>query len=154
MRLIIFFFIAFILSSGVSFGQLPSSVEKLEGTWRYKGGSGYEHWKKEDGKLIGHTFRITRLGDTTKTEDIVLNKINNRLVYSLTTFNVIKDSLVTSHHGFIGGKRKMEFLNLSEIAPYSIEYKFGFLNRNKLKVLVKNTMTDAPSKYILYRIKE
>lgn len=154
MRVFHFLLFLFVLNSGQTFCQLPSSVNKLEGLWKYKEGSGYEVWKSQDKKLVGFTYRITKSGDTSKVEDIVLNKINNRLVYSLTTYNVVNDSLITAHREFIGGKRKMEFINLSESAPYSIEYKFGFLNRNKLKVIVRNTVSDDPIKYILYRVKE
>lgn len=154
MRLSVLFIVAFIFNSGLSFGQLPSKVQKLEGKWEFKEGSGYEVWEMNDQKLIGHAFRITKFGDTSKVEDIVINKVNNRLTYSLTTYNVIRDSLVTMQRAFIGGKRKMEFINLTENAPYSIGYKFGFLNKSKLKVIVQNTISDEPFKFTLLRIKE
>lgn len=154
MRLSVLFIIAFLFNSGLSFGQLPSKVQKLEGKWRFKEGSGYEVWERKDQKLIGHAFRVTKLGDTSKVEDIILDKVNNRLTYSLTTYNIVRDSLVTMQRGFIGGKRKMEFINLTENAPYSIEYKFGFFNKNKLKVIVQNTVSDEPYKFTLLRIKE
>ena len=154
MRLFHFILLAFILNSGSSFGQLPSSAKKLEGAWMYKEGSGYEVWKIKDDKLVGYTYRVTKLGDTSKVEDMVLAKFNNTLVYNVTSYNIVNDSLITSRHMFIGRKRKMFFLNQSENAPYSVEYKLGFFNRNKLKVLVQNTISDDAIKYTLYRIKE
>ena len=154
MRLFHLLLIAFIFNSGLSFGQLPSKFEKLEGTWRYKEGSGYEVWKKQDDKLVGYTYRITKLGDTSRVEDMVLAKFNNTTVYNHTTYNVVNDSLITTEHQFVGSKRKMEFFKISESVPYSIEYKFGFFNRNKLKVLVRNTISDDPIKFTLHRIKE
>lgn len=154
MRLSVLFIVAFLFNFGLSFGQLPSKVQRLEGKWRFKEGSGYEVWERNDRKLIGHAFRITKLGDTSKVEDVIINKVNNRLTYNLTTYNVVRDSLVTMQRVFIGGKRKMEFINLTENAPYSIEYKFAFFNKNKLRVFVQNTISDEPSKFTLLRIKE
>lgn len=154
MRLSVLFIVAFLFNVGLSFGQLPSKVEKLEGNWRFKEDSGYEVWELKDQELIGHAFRVSKLGDTSKVEDFVLNKINDRLTYSLTTYNIVNDSLVTIRRAFIGGKRKMEFINLSEDALYSIEYKFRFLNKNKLKVIVQNTIFGEPYQFALLRIKE
>lgn len=152
MRLFHLFLFLFISAS--SFGQLPSNVKKLEGSWRYKGGSGYEVWKSQDDHLTGFSFRVTRTGDTSRVEDMTISVFSKRLIYGLTTYNLVNDSLVTTHRNFIGGKRKMDFLHLAGSDPYSIEYKFGFFNRNKLKIVVIHLEKDRPEKYTLYRIKE
>lgn len=154
MRLIHFIFLAFVLNSGLPFAQLPSSVQKMEGNWRYKEGSGYESWKLKDEQLIGHAFRLTKTGDTSEVESFIIKKVNNRLVYNLSTFINQNDTLITTNRSFLGRKRKMDFVNISEDTPYSIQYAFGFLNKNKLKILVQNTISDKPTKYILFRIKE
>ena len=107
MRFTYFLFFSFIFNSGLSFGQLPSNVEKLEGAWRYKEGSGYEVWEIHDDKLIGIAFRITKAGDTSKVEDIVLDKINDWLALNLTTYTVVDDSLVATQRSFVGVKLKM-----------------------------------------------
>jgi len=60
MRLSVLFAVAFLFNSGLSFGQLPSKVQKLEGKWRFKEGSGFEVWERKDEKLIGHAFRVTK----------------------------------------------------------------------------------------------
>lgn len=154
MRLIYLIFFVFILNSGFSFGQLPSNVEKLEGAWRYKEGSGYESWKIKDGQLIGHAFRLTKMGDTTEVESFSIKKMNNHLIYNLSTFINQNDTLITTNRRFFGEKRKMNFINLSEDAPYSIQYNFAFLNNKKLKITVMYTINAKQQKFILYRIKE
>ena len=155
MRLSVLFIVAFLFNLGLSFGQLPSKVQKLEGKWMFKEGSGYEVWERKDQKLVGHAFRITKLGDISKVEDVEICEIGKVLTYYLTTYNVVNDSLVTANRNFIsGGRRKMNFIHMDEQAPYSIKYKFVFLNKNKLRVFVQNTISDEPSKFTLIRIKE
>jgi hypothetical protein len=154
MRLIYLTFFLYIVNSGFSFGQLPSSVRKMEGNWRYKQGSGYESWRLKDDQLIGHAFRLSKAGDTSEVESFVIKKVNNHLVYDLSTFINQNDTLVTTNRTFLGGKRKISFVNLAEDVPYSIQYKFAFLNKNKLKITVLYTIDAKPQKFVLYRIKE
>ncbi|NRA11493.1 MAG: hypothetical protein HRT57_06035 [Crocinitomicaceae bacterium] len=154
MRLSFLLLITVFFNSGMSFGQLPSNFKKLEGTWKYKEGSGYEVWGIQGNRLIGFTYRITKMGDTTKVEDMSLGKFNNTSVYSFTTYNIVNDSLITKHHVLVGRKRKMIFTKMFQEVGYSIQYKFGFLNKNKLKVIVHNIISDRPVKFTLLRIKE
>jgi hypothetical protein len=154
MRLIHFIFIAFILNSGISIAQLPSSVLKLDGMWMYKEGSGYEVWKVEADQMDGHTFRITKTGDTVLVEEMVIKSINRRLTFDLKTRTNVNNQVINKTRSFIGGKRKMEFINLDKSAPYSMEYKYGFFNRNKLRIHVRYSSKDDPMKYTLFKVKE
>ena len=137
-----------------SFGQLPSKAMKLIGTWKYEGGSGYEVWTENSGTMHGVAYRINKIGDTSIVEVINLSKVNKQLVYSLQTKKIVGDSVVAVKNVFIGGKRKLEFFNVEAGMPYSISYKTGFLNKNKLKIKIQRGSSDEPVVLILYRIKD
>ena len=152
MRLFFLFFIS--LLANTAFGQLPSKVEKLEGKWRFKEGSGYEVWEVKGDKIVGHAFRVLKTGDTSRVEDFFIARVNKTLVYNLRTYTNINGQLVTKERDFYSSKRKMKFVSLTEDLPYSIEFKFGFFNRNKLKILVQGDAHASVEKFTLIRIKE
>lgn len=135
-------------------GQLPNKVKKITGTWKYKSGDGFEVWNLEDDILFGTAFRVNKVGDTTKVEDLKIRKINKTLVYTVNSKHFINDSLVVDAHNFVGTKKKMEFVNIESNIPVMISYSFGFLNRNKLKILIQYGIKDEPVVLILNRIKE
>ena len=154
MRVSLFIVVAFIFNSYTSFGQLPSTVLKLSGTWMYKEGSGYEVWRSDDDQMTGYTFRVTKTGDSVLVEEMVIKSINNRLTFNLETRTNVNDELINNERNFIGEKRKMKFINLDESAPYSMEYKYGFFNRNKLRIFVRYAANSEPMKYTLIKLKK
>ena len=148
------FFLLFIISFN-SYGQLPNKVKKIVGTWEYKKGSGFEVWKEKENQLIGNEYRVNKIGDTLNVEEMTIKLINNNLVYTIVEHENLIDSTV--HHQqmiFLGGKRKMNFINMDANTPYSISYSFGFLRKNKLKIKIRYGQADKPVKLDLVRIKE
>jgi len=145
--------LVFFLVSMTTQAQIPAKISKMEGVWKYKEGSGYEVWEKKGDQLAGYTFRLNKVGDTSKVDDIVLKMVNKRLMYSLKTYTYVHDSLKIATHNFLGGKRKMKFVNIDIGTPYSIHYSFGFLNRNKLKLSIQYGANDTPIKLVLFRVK-
>jgi hypothetical protein len=143
-----------IFLTGFVFGQLPAKVKKLAGTWNFKEGGGYEVWELRDDEMIGSSYRISTVGDTSKVEDFELKKLNKSLVLNISTFTNSGDSVVVNKHSFVGGKRKMEFVNLDEPEPYSIDFKIGFFNRNKLKITVTYFRHEEPLRFTLFKTKE
>lgn len=146
-------FFIFLLITTESFAQLPKSAAKLEGSWRYASGEGVEHWSAHNDGLEGSSYRMNKLGDSVKVESFTINNVNNRLVYSLTSHNVVGDSLVDTKRHFIGGKRKLEFVNIEEVIPYSVSYRFGLFTSNKLIISVRFGINDKPTKFKLARAK-
>ncbi len=137
-----------------SWAQLPNNVRKLEGTWKYKSSENYEVWVLKEERLVGAAYRKNKIGDTSLVEKISIARINKVLFYNLETFNNNGDSIVVLSRRFIGGKRKMKFLNVDSNSPYMIAYSFGFLNRDKLKIKIQYGILDKPMKLTLGRIKE
>ena len=151
---LVFTVLLFSLISVYAEGQLPSKVKKITGIWKYKSGDGFEVWTLKDDILLGTAFRINKVGDTTKVEDLKIRKVNKTLVYTVNSKNFIEDSLVIDDHNFVGTKKKMEFFNIESNIPVMIRYSFGFLNRNKLKISIQYGIKDEPVELILNRLKD
>ena len=45
------------------FAQLPRKVQKIEGLWGYRQGSGFEKWKVQGDAIVGESFRVNKIGD-------------------------------------------------------------------------------------------
>ncbi len=146
--LIITFFLSLVVSA-----QLPKKVEKLEGEWKYKEGSGFEVWTLKGGMLNGYAYRMNKLGDTIMVEDIRLKMVNKTLVYSLETYNHVGDSITSLKNDFVGSKRRMTFINIDSNTPYSISYSYGFLSRKKLKIKIKYGIKEGPVVLKLLKVK-
>ena len=120
-----------------SHAQLKGNVNRLEGTWKYEGGSGYEIWKSNGNELIGFGYRSTKFQDTVLVEELKITRVNKRLSYSLKTRQQTSVGIQVIEHRFISkNNRKMIFDNLDNENPRSIQYKFGFFNKNKLRILI------------------
>lgn len=132
--------------------QIGNRGDKLVGKWEYKEGSGFETWEKSGEELIGHAFRINKMGDTTKVEDLNIKRVNKNLVHILSTYNIVADSAIVTTYRFVGGKRKLSFVNIDSNTPYSIDYKLGCLNRNKLSIKIKYGVNEKPTKLSLRRV--
>ncbi len=147
--------ILFIAVAGLAFGQLPNKVKALEGAWEYKNGSGFEIWRINGDILEGESYRYTRLRDSIHGEDMTIKTVNNVLVHSIQQYSIDADSsdIATKKMIFIGGKRKMKFINSEARVPYSITYRFGFLNRKKLKVFIQHGSESKKTKIVLEKVK-
>lgn len=139
----------------VAKAQLPSSAKKLVGVWKFRQGSGYETWELVNGTLIGRAYRVNpKVGDTTRVETIRMSRSNRLMSYVMETYNYAGDSVIVTPHNFVSRNRKMRFYNIGLDTPYSIRYKFGFLNRNKLIIKIKPGPSDKPVRLVLTRSKE
>lgn len=147
-------FLAIGAFSIMSYSQLSNKVLKLEGQWQFKEGSGFETWTLRDDVLHGQAFRVSRAGDTMRVEEIAIKKVNKTLVHKLTTYNFTGDSTIVSNFNFIGEKNKLRFVNIESNTPYLIEYKFGFLNRNKLFIRLQFGINEKRTQLVLHRIKD
>ncbi|MDG1332132.1 MAG: hypothetical protein P8P74_07370 [Crocinitomicaceae bacterium] len=137
-----------------AFAQLPNKVKKMEGTWEYRFGSGLEILEVKGDELLGVGYRINqKLNDTTRVENVRMRMANKNLVYSMTTYNVIGDSVVPNIQEFVSSGRSLKFVNISAPTPHMIKYSFGFLNRNKLFIRVYHGPETKPVKLILTRKK-
>jgi len=135
--------------------QLPNKAEKLAGTWEYKFNSGFEVMELKGDEIVGMGYRINRkTGDTSKVETIRIRKVNKTLVYSMTNYKVVKDSVVATTQKMVSSGNKMKFYNISSLSPHAIKYSFGFLNRNKLFVRIYHNTDAKPVKLTLTRKKE
>lgn len=133
--------------------QFSKKTKKLIGTWQYKSGDGFEVWSLDNDVLLGKAFRVNKLGDTSKVEDIQIKKVNKSLVYTIKSKSHINDSLIIESHNFIGTKKKMEFINIESNLPALIKYSFGCFNPNKLKISIQYGLKDEPVVLILNRSK-
>ena len=133
-KLIILIFSFFSLNT---FAQFSGKTKKLIGTWEYKSGNGFESWHLEGEFLIGGAYRINKLGDTSKVEDLKIRKVNKTLVYTICSEDLLGDTSIVLKHNFVGQKNKMKFSNIESNLPAMISYSFGFLNRNKLKIKIQ-----------------
>ena len=149
---IILFIVGFISVNG--YAQFSNKTQKLIGTWEYKSGIGFEEWHQENEFLIGGAYRVNKLGDTSKVEDLQIRKVNKSLVYTICSEEVIGDTSVAMMHNFVGYKNKMKFVNIESNLPLKIYYKFGFLNRNKLKIKIFNSVNEKPVELVLFRVKD
>ena len=152
----VYIFIVFIGASFFSFSQLDSKLEKMVGEWEFRNGSGVEIWKQEDNQLHGYEYRLNKLGDTVRVEEMTLHFVGKNLIYSIddhrhiTALDVMK---CREKMRFVGDKRSMKFYNIDEETPYSIQYSFGFFNRNKMKIKIQSGQNDKAVKLILSRVK-
>lgn len=153
MKLIVSLVMLFLVTNFVH-AQLPNKVKKMEGTWEYKLGSGYEILELVGDELKGKGFRINRkTGDTASIENSNIQMINKNLIYTLTTYNVVSDSVSTTVHKFIADGKKMKFRNISSSTPYAIHFSFGFFNKNKLKMSIYHGPSADPVHLHLIRKK-
>ena len=138
-----------------AYGQLTSKTYKLEGTWAYKKGSGYETWSAHGNKLVGFEYRINKTGDTLKVERMTIRQVGENMMYSIGEHESASDT--TIHHknmNFKGTATKMDFINITSNTPYSITYKFSFFSKNRLKVKIRYVQKGKPAKLSLIRMKE
>jgi hypothetical protein len=134
-------------------GQFSTKTKKIIGTWEYKSGNGFETWHVEGEYIIGEAYRINKLGDTTKVEDLQIRKVNKTLVYTICSEELINDTSIVSMHNFIGAKNKMVFTNVESNLPAKISYYFGCFSRNKLKIKIQYSIKDTPVELLLFRVK-
>ncbi len=143
----------FALSMG-AFAQLPNKAEKMAGTWEYKLRSGFEVIEIKGDELHGVGYRVNKkTGDTSRVENVRIKRVDETLVYSMTTYNVVNESVVSTVQKFVSSGRKLKFRNVSAPTPYAIKYSFAFLNRNKMFIRVYHGPDAKPIKLILTRKK-
>jgi hypothetical protein len=151
MKLMVSVLIVFFASS-IAYSQLPSKVKKLEGKWEYKLGSGFEVLEIVGDELVGVGYRINqKTNDTTSVENTNIQVVNNVLIYSLTTYNVIGDSITKTVQKFVSEGKKLKFRNVTSSTPYSIHFTSGFLHRNKLKISIYHGPNENPIHLYLNR---
>lgn len=144
----------FALSFG-AFAQLPNKVEKMAGTWEYKFRSGFEILEVKGDELVGAGYRVNQKSrDTSRVENVRIRMANKNLVYSMTTYNVVNDSVVSNTQEFVASGKRLKFQNISAPTPYMIKYSFGFLNRNKMFIRIYHGPEAKPIKLILTRKQE
>ncbi len=147
--------VAFVVMAVGVHAQLPNRAKKLVGTWEYKFNSGFEVMELKDDEIVGLGYRINqKTGDTSRVETIRINKVNKTMVYSMTNYKVVKDSVVATTQKMVGSGNRLKFQNITSLSPHAIKYSFGFLNRNKLFVRVYYQVDAKPVKLVLTRKKE
>ena len=128
---------------------------KLQGEWDFRSGNGFDVWKYDDGKIVGLSYRISKLGDTLLTDQTTIAKTETGvLVHTVESNRIIGDSVHYSKLHFVSHKRKLEFVNIEGNTPYSIEYKLGFLNRRKLKIRIKFGVNSEVTELIMIKVKD
>lgn len=146
--------LVFFFAANLAFAQLPSKVKKMEGKWEYKLGSGFEVLEVVGEELVGVGYRINhKTNDTTRVENTNIERVNDHLIFTLTTHNVIGDSISTSVQKFEAIGKKLHFRNITNMTPYAIEFSMGFLNRNKLKMSIYHGPDEDPVHLYLTRQK-
>lgn len=147
--------LCFVMFSALpSIAQIGGRAEKLIGKWEFKEGSGFETWKADGDELVGQAFRKNKVGDTSKVEEVNLTRVNKNMILTMNTYNIVEDSAIVTTYRFVGGKRKLSFVNIDANTPYSIDYKFGFLNRNKLFIKIKYGINEKGTKLTLRRVRD
>jgi hypothetical protein len=142
-----------VLSIG-AFAQLPNKVKKMEGTWVYKFRSGFEILEVKGDQLLGVGYRVNqKSNDTSRVENVKIRMANKNLIYSMTTYNVVKDSVVSTTQEFVSSGRRLKFQNISAPTPYMIKYSLGFFNKNKMFIRVYHGPETKPIKLILTKEK-
>lgn len=131
--------------------QLPGKVEKMEGLWRYRQGSGFERWSLNGDVMVGESFRINKLGDTLITERFEIRSVNNRLVLNLKAYHMVGDSIAEKSRSLIGKKRKMDFAAIDGVTLESLFYKPAFLSRKKMYLYIGHFGDEKPRKLVLIR---
>lgn len=153
MRLILSVFVLF-FAANMSYAQLPSKVKKMEGKWEYKLGSGFEVLELVGEELVGVGYRINqKTNDTTRVENTNIERVNDHLIFTLTTHNVIGDSISTTVQKFEAIGKKLHFRNITNMTPFAIEFSMGFLSRNKLKMSIYHGPNENPVHLYLTRQK-
>lgn len=146
--------LVFFFAASMTYAQLPNKVKKMEGKWEYKLGSGFEVLEVVGDELVGVGYRINqKTNDTTRVENTNIELVNSNLIYTLTTYNVIGDSVSISVQKFVAKGKKMTFRNITNFTPYAIEFSMGFLNRNKLKMSIYHGPDEDPVHLYLTREK-
>ncbi|PHR37157.1 MAG: hypothetical protein COA38_00255 [Fluviicola sp.] len=147
--------LVFVALSMGTFAQLPNKVKKMAGTWEYKFRSGFEILEIKGDELEGVGYRVNqKSNDTSRVENVRIRLVNKNLVYSMTTYNVVNDSIVSTVQEFVSAGRRLRFQNISAPTPYAIKYSFGFLNRNKMFIRVYHGPETKAIKLILTRKKD
>lgn len=131
--------------------QLPRKVQKLEGTWAYKAGSGFERWNLVGDVLEGESFRVNKLGDTIIAERMQIKSINKRLMLHLEAFHIIGDSLHVRSRDLIGKRKKMEFTGIQTVDLETLTYKTALFSKKKLYIYILRKGSKKPQKLILSR---
>ena len=102
-------FFAFSMSA---YAQLPNKVKKMAGTWEYKFRSGFEILEMNGDELQGAGYRVNqKLNDTSRVENVRIRLANKNLVYSMTTYRVLNDSVASTTHDFVSSGKKLKFQN-------------------------------------------
>ncbi len=151
-QLVSILFIVAVAATG--FSQLPNKAKKLVGKWQYKSGAGYEIWELNNNQLKGAAYRVSKNGDTTQVESLVMKRVNKTLVYILETNSQQGDSVVVQKNSFVGIGNKMKFNNLESTVPSMISYAFGRLNRKKLRIKIQYGVNEDPIILELRRYKK
>lgn len=152
MRFILF---SFLFLSFYSFGQVPRITESLIGEWKFKAGTGLERWKLIGDELKGEEIRINKLGDSIVVEEMTIRSVNNHLIYVVEEHKVGNNSIVQHHaNHFVSRNTKMNFYNIDSNVPSFISYRFGFLNRNRVKIKISFNENEKPVKLLMFRKKE
>lgn len=154
MKKLVSIFIVILISVSVN-AQLPRKALKLEGEWSFRSGNGFDVWSIDNDRLLGASYRVSKLGDTLLTDQTTIAMSEtNVLVHTIESNRILGDSIQYSKFHFISNKRKLMFVNLDGNSPYSIEYKFGFLNRRKLKIRIKFGVNSEVSELIMVKVKD
>lgn len=147
----ILFFAVFLGSNFGLQAQLPRAVNKLEGTWAYKAGSGFERWKLLGDVMHGESYRVNKLGDTIIAERMQIQSINKRLMLHLEAFHTVNDSLRVYSRDLIGKRKKMEFTGIQTVDLEVLTYKRAFFSKNKLFIYILRKGSKKPQKLVLIR---
>lgn len=148
-RLLLFLFVLAIMP--LAYGQLPSRVQKLEGLWEYREGSGYERWERRGDVMYGESFRINKLGDTLVAESFEISYVNKRLILNLKAYHMVNDSIRVKERVLVGKRRKMHFTGLTGNRLEELEFNFGFFSKNRLKLFVHHQGMLKPQKLRMNR---
>lgn len=148
-RLIFFLFVFTVVATTQA--QLPNRVKKLEGLWEYRHGSGYERWEQRGEVMYGESFRINKLGDTLVAESFEISLVNKRLIMNLKAYHMVNDSIRIKEKVLVGKRRKMQFSGLNGNRLEQLEFKLGFLFRNRLKLIVSHKGVLEPQKLRMTR---
>lgn len=150
MKRLLFFLFVFTVAPTTQ-AQLPNRAKKLAGLWEYREGSGYEKWELQGDVLIGESFRINKLGDTLVAERFEISSVNKRLVLNLKAYHMVSDSVQVKEKVLIGKRRKLEFSSLTGTKLETLEFKFGWFSKKRLKLIVQHHGIPEPQKLRLNR---
>lgn len=140
----------FVLIGTTLAAQIPGKLNRLQGTWEFKNGSGFEIWVQNKDSLCGSSFRITTGGDTVKVEEMVIYKQEDGLIHE---FNALHTGNA-SRSIYDAELNKTRFVNRSDEAPHAIRYRFPLFQRRKLQILIYYGVKGKASKLNLSRQKQ